>query len=655
MNSSPNHPPPESPTRGEQIDRAAEEITARRMGGETISDSQVAQMYSSLMPQLGDQLRRLERLAHDLSRSPLKAHAAAETAVPSAGCFDDSTAPRQRIDGYDLLREISRGGQAVVFEAIQKSTGRRVAIKFLHGGAFSTTAETARFEREVRILGALDHPNIVSVLDRGKTSDGALFLVMEFIRGQRLDEFLFSNSTNKTTPERSAGDILRLFMTVCDAVNIAHLRGVVHRDLKPSNILVDERGEPHVVDFGLARAGLDRWDTSDGTHRVSVTGQFLGSLPWASPEQAEGQTDRIDLRTDVYSLGVILYQMVTGGKFPYEVVGNMRDVLNNILTAEPTPPSKIISVEVAKKAQGWRKLRRGAELAVNEVVEGIVLKALAKKPEKRYQTAGELARDIGAYLSGLPTSARVPQVGHRILRRFTIMPPSARRTVILAAIACVGTAAVCGITYLIRYQSALRETEQGNGYSEASQKAVVQLDAGSRLATYATLAGSGTTKQAIDSPIKLPFNDTARVTDGPTDAPGSLSETHFRLSTMQFHISFDHMRSGKRSSNAQSAGTINFTPRADADFSLESVYAVTNGPSRHSISLNQQNEVIFKRDQASKDIKISGKLIAGKQYNLTYDLATWTADAGDTGATGLGQLILRFESASKAAWGNGRE
>ena len=133
---------------------------------------------------------------------------------------------------------------------------------------------------------------------------------------------------------------------------------------------------------------------------VSVTGEFLGSLPWASPEQADGDPEKIDRRTDVYSLGVILYQVLTGGRFPYEVVGNIRDVLNNIASSEPKPPSQVIAAMAAAQAQGKRAETLHKLPAVNEIMEQIVLKALAKRKEARYQSADELGKDIARYLRG---------------------------------------------------------------------------------------------------------------------------------------------------------------------------------------------------------------------------------------------------------------
>jgi tetratricopeptide (TPR) repeat protein/predicted Ser/Thr protein kinase len=282
--------------------------------------------------------------------------------------------PANAFPGYKILREIHRGGQGVVYEAIQQSTRRKVAIKVMKEGPLAVAADQARFEREVHILGRLNHPNIVAIHESGVVS-GNHFFVMDYISGQSLDEYI------RTTP-RSVPEILRLFVKACEAVNAAHLRGIIHRDLKPSNIRVDAEGEPHILDFGLAKTLLGDSESS----MMTLTGQFMGTLAWASPEQAEAIPSKIDLRTDVYSLGVILYQMLTG-RFPYEVSGSIRDVLERIIRVEPARPSTI------------RK-------QVNDEVETIVLKCLTKERDRRYQSAGELGRDIRRYLAGEPIEAK---------------------------------------------------------------------------------------------------------------------------------------------------------------------------------------------------------------------------------------------------------
>ena len=290
----------------------------------------------------------------------------------SAAVF--TTPPADSFPGYKVVREIHRGGQGVVYQAIQESTRRRVAIKVMKDGPFAGVGDHARFEREVHILGQLNHPNIVAIHESGLAA-GHYYFVMDYISGQPLDQYV-------QKARLSLEDTLRLFARVCDGVNAAHVRGVIHRDLKPSNIRVDTEGEPHVLDFGLAKTMAGDAESAC----MTMTGQFLGSLPWASPEQAEAVPSKIDLRSDVYSLGVVLYQMLTG-RFPYDIAGSMRDILDRILRSEPARPSTI------------RK-------QINNEIETIVLKCLAKERDRRYQSAGELGRDIGRYLSGQPIEAK---------------------------------------------------------------------------------------------------------------------------------------------------------------------------------------------------------------------------------------------------------
>ncbi len=303
---------------------------------------------------------------------------ARRTADELTAALSDGEPASRSIPGYQILREIHRGAQGVVYQAIQRATQRKVAIKLLSSGEHASPRSKARFRREIRVLGQFRHPNIVSVHDSG-SADGSFYYVMDYVSGDTLDAFMAGG-------ERTVEESLSLFAKICEAVNAAHLRGIIHRDLKPGNILIDREGEPQIVDFGLAKVSLETFGEAEHTQFVSRTGEFTGSLPWASPEQASGDTGRIDIRTDVYSLGVVLFQMLTR-TFPYAVAGNLRDVLDNILQAEPIRP---------------RTLRRD----IDSDVETMILKALAKDPDRRYQSAGELARDIRAYLGGEAISAK---------------------------------------------------------------------------------------------------------------------------------------------------------------------------------------------------------------------------------------------------------
>jgi hypothetical protein len=305
----------------------------------------------------------------------------ATLASPGSSAAIFVTPPPDSFPGYELVKEIHRGGQGVIYQAVQKSTQRRVAIKVMKEGPFAGKADQARFEREIHILGQMNHPNIVTIHDSGQAA-GCHYFVMDYISGQPLDAWLTSRPASIT-------EALKLFAKICEAVNAAHLRGVIHRDLKPGNIRIDENGQPYVLDFGLAKTAASPQEASV----MTMTGQFMGSLPWASPEQAEAIPGKIDIRTDVYSLGVILFQMLTG-KFPYDVIGNMRDVLDRIISAMPPRPSM---VGVASRLRPGR---------IDDELDTIVLKCLQKERERRYQSAGDLARDIGHYLRGEPIVAK---------------------------------------------------------------------------------------------------------------------------------------------------------------------------------------------------------------------------------------------------------
>ena len=234
------------------------------------------------------------------------------------------------------------------------------------GGSVRQRPGPSPLRAPAQILAALSHPGVVAVLDRGVTPDGSAFLVMDYVEGRPLDPCLAACQGAAAAGPVAPTAALRLFVKICVAVNAAHLRGIVHRDLKPSNILITPDGEPHIVDFGLAHPGFTP-PRPCGDHLghghvyvapPTLTGYFIGSLPWASPEQAAGIGSKIDTRSDVYSLGVILYQVLTGGHFPYEVTGNLRDVLDNIQNGRPTPPSRHTAVHKPMRRARVLRFRR---------------------------------------------------------------------------------------------------------------------------------------------------------------------------------------------------------------------------------------------------------------------------------------------------------
>lgn len=363
---------PSEEQRRQRIDEIVEACMARCAAGEVLDECRILDEHPELMPDLGERLRAMRMI--------LAADGATVEAAQRPSGEEDGVPPlmRDAIPGYELVREVHHGGQGAVYLAIQKATRRKVAVKIMREGLFGDSKGKARFEREVRILAALRHPNILAIHDSGLAACGHYF-VMDYISGLPLDRYVREKNL-------SNDDVLCLFRTVCEAVNTAHLKGIVHRDLKPGNILVDDPGTPYVLDFGLARVAAGDVAGETRPQIMTATGQFVGSLPWSAPEQAEGKSSKIDMRTDVYSLGVVLYQLLTGD-FPYDVSGDMSQVISNILRAPPTRPSTI-------------RRRLGAD------VETIVLKALAKERERRYQTAGDLARDIGHVLAAEPVEAK---------------------------------------------------------------------------------------------------------------------------------------------------------------------------------------------------------------------------------------------------------
>jgi len=366
----------------------------------------------------------------------------------------------EQIAGYRIIAELQRGGQGVVYRGVQESTRREVAIKVMRDGPFAGPRERARFEREVQILAQLKHPNIVTIHDSGVAGRSAYF-VMDYIAGEPLDRYVDARSPDLRTR-------LRMFAKICTAVNVAHLRGVIHRDLKPGNLRIDEQGEPHVLDFGLAKhSALDSGADSgaDGGGEVmTVTGQFVGSLPWASPEQAEGRSDQIDLRTDVYSLGVILYQLLTG-EFPYEVSGSLGETSHNIIHREARHP---------------RALNRG----LDDEVCTIVLKALRKDREERYQTAGALGRDIERYLAGEAIEAKRDSMAYMLRKQLARHKLAAGISAAFIALFIVGF----GVSLSFWRQAVIARNAEADRNREAMANAVLAENRASRAATEAAKA-----------------------------------------------------------------------------------------------------------------------------------------------------------------------
>jgi tetratricopeptide (TPR) repeat protein/predicted Ser/Thr protein kinase len=319
----------------------------------------------------------------------------APVTVSAAGPSSSSSSrdtPKVVIEGYDITRELARGGQGVVYQAIQLQTNRKVAIKVLLEGPYASESSRKRFEREIELVAQMNHPNIVNVLHSGVTPDGHHFYSMDYVRGLPLNKYV-----RKERPTLEA--VLQLFAKVCEAVQFAHYRGIIHRDLKPSNILVDVDGSPKLLDFGLAK-----WVAAPSRSMISVSEMIVGTLPYMSPEQTRGNPDEVDTRTDIYALGVVLYEALTG-HYPYPVVGQMADVLRNIAEHPPDPPTSKWTSATGVTDRMNRTIRSG-QCPIESDLQTIILKTLAKERERRYQSAGDLAAEVHRYLIGDPIEAK---------------------------------------------------------------------------------------------------------------------------------------------------------------------------------------------------------------------------------------------------------
>ena len=324
----------------------------------------------------------------------------------TADC-DTTALPSVLIAGrYTLQQKIGEGGMGEVWVAKQSEpVKRKVALKLIKPG-MDSRAVLQRFEQERQALAMMDHPNIAKVLDAGMTPNGQPFFVMELVNGLPLDKFC--DEMKLTTRER-----LELFVPICQAVQHAHQKGIVHRDLKPANILVtmiDAKPVPKVIDFGVAKATAGRLtDESMSTQFGSV----VGTLEYMSPEQAGFSGEDIDTRADIYSLGVILYELLTGLR-PIDAKrlknAALTEMIRIIREEEPSKPSTRLSTD--ESLPSLAALRHTEPRKLMALLRGeldwVVMKCLEKHRERRYETASGLARDIQRYLADEAVEARPP-------------------------------------------------------------------------------------------------------------------------------------------------------------------------------------------------------------------------------------------------------
>ncbi|HLJ49318.1 MAG TPA: serine/threonine-protein kinase [Bryobacteraceae bacterium] len=394
-------------------------------------------------------------LAQDVSQD-----GALERAAQAAVTWDIDRSIPATIGHYRIVALVGQGGMGAVYEAEQDHPRRTVALKVIKPGLVVPEV-LRRFEQESEALGRLQHPGIAQIYEAGSDETGfgpQPYVVMEFIRGLPLVEY--AKSHNLSTRQR-----VEIMIKVCEAVDHAHQRGIIHRDLKPGNILVDETGQPKILDFGVARIT----DSDARVTRQTDVGELIGTLAYMSPEQVLAEPALLDTRSDVYTLGVVLYELLAD-RLPYDVNRNTLETVRTIREDDPAPLSRI------------SRTYRGD-------LETIVNKALRKDKERRYGSAEQLADDLRRYVDNRPIQARPPSATYRV-RKFV-----SRHRVLVSATLLVFMALVAGII------NANRERDRAVA-AEHSAKAIsdfLQND----LLSQASAAGQASPSTKPDPDLKV--------------------------------------------------------------------------------------------------------------------------------------------------------
>lgn len=422
-------------------------------------------------------LRAHEKAGDFLGKFPVDA------ALGGGRTLSAGPGPGDRIGHYKLLQQIGEGGCGIVFMAEQHEPVRRlVALKVIKAG-MDTKSVIARFEAERQALAMMDHPNIAKVLEAGATDAGRPYFVMELVRGVKITEYCDQNSL--TTSAR-----LQLFILVCEAVQHAHQKGIIHRDIKPSNILVTTTAEgkalPKVIDFGIAKATTNQRLT-DKTLFTAFE-MLIGTPAYMSPEQAALTSVDVDTRTDIYSLGVLLYELLTS-KTPFDahelLKAGLDEIRRVIREQEPVRPSTRLSTMAGQDLTTIAQCRRAEPPKLVRALTGdldwIVMKALEKDRARRYQTASGMAQDIQHYVVGEAVAARPPNALYKFQKLFL------RNKLLFGGLGIIAVLLVAGLgitTWLLAKENRTRlEADSARSQAEADKKYALSEAAKSRQVT----------------------------------------------------------------------------------------------------------------------------------------------------------------------------
>ncbi|MCZ6691770.1 MAG: serine/threonine-protein kinase [Planctomycetota bacterium] len=455
-------------TPADRVRAIGEEFLDRLRAGESPDRAALVASHPEIAKELDHRLKIVEALHGARLGGDPPPGTSQESPLDTPGLSNDLV-PAQLIGPYRICEKLGEGGMAVVYLAEQTEPVRRqVALKVIKLGMASEEI-IGRFEMERQALALMDHPGISKIFDAGATGEGRPYFVMEYVAGEPITKYC----DRRRLP---TSDRLRLFQQVCEAVQHAHQKGIIHRDLKPSNILVAGNGThfPKIIDFGIAKA-TDRTLAEMGMQ--TEMGRIIGTPEYMSPEQASGKIDQIDTRTDVYSLGALLYEILVGAP-PFEFAENrgaaLEEIGRRIRDDQPEKPSTRVST-LGERSTRAARMRLTEPRSLARLLRGdldwITKRAMEKEPDRRYRTASELAADIDRYLKHEPVLATSPSVSYLLWKFVRRHPAAASATLTLGMALIVGIAigTVMSLQLLRARQDSVKEGKKVRAVNEFLQ------------------------------------------------------------------------------------------------------------------------------------------------------------------------------------------